>query len=190
MNYNFNRNQIGKSGTQEDMIMAMAEVIDDVSVQELYKALPKTVQEEVDDRSLDAETKYDYNFNVIEYALRSDLFWRVLNDLDEKDSAKQCEAMEQMVLNKPDESYFAEKDGKKYILDVYYLAKFERRQVAYVEADLRISNEKAIEVMANDYPLDGDLEEINEWIKEKMLTDPWNPAPWQHDSTSDLEKKS
>lgn len=129
----FTNDVIGESITQEDMIDAMAESLDDISVQALYDALPQFMQERLDDLAYDAETKADYNFHVILCALRQEIFWPTLAELDEKDQAKQCEADEVMVPNQPDEEYVAEKDGKKYILDIYYLAKFERRQKGIVK---------------------------------------------------------
>lgn len=184
----FTNDVIGESITQEDMIDVMAESLDDISVQALYDALPQFMQERLDDLAYDVKTKADYNFHVILCALRQEIFWPTLAELDEKDQAKQCEADEVMIPNQPDEEYVAEKDGKKYILDIYYLAKFERRQKGIVRVDLRLPDDRTIEVQTPDFRLNLGLKELNEWVKENILTDPWDPAPWQYDATADVEK--
>ena len=44
----FTNDQIGESCTQEKMIDAMAEALDDISVQALHDALPQFIQERLD----------------------------------------------------------------------------------------------------------------------------------------------
>lgn len=184
----FTNDLIGESSTQEKMIDAMAESLDEISVQALYDALPQFIQERLDDLAADVETKADYNFHVILSALRQGVFWSTLSELDAIDQAKQCEADEAMVPNQPDEQYVAEKDGEKYILDIYYLAKFERRQRGIVRVDLRLPDGRTVEVQTPNFRLNLTLEELNEWVKENILTDPWKPAPWQYDATAGVEK--
>lgn len=166
----------------------MAEALDDISVQALHDALPQFIQERLDDIASDAETTADYNFHVILNALRQGVFWSTLLELDDVDQAKQNEAIEAMIPTVPDEAYVAEKDGEKYILDIYYLAKFERNRRGYARVDLRFPDGRTIEVQTPNFPLNLNLKEFNEWVKENILTDPWNPAPWQYDATADVEK--
>ena len=73
-----------------------------------------------------------------------------------------------MVIDKPDKEYYVTADKNKYILDIYYITKFERQQIAYVRAYLRISWEKAIEVKSMNFPLSDNLEEITEWVNSNM----------------------
>ena len=184
----FTNDQIGESCTQEKMIDAMAEALDDISVQALHDALPQVIQERLDSIASDVETTADYNFHVILSALRQGVFWSTLLELDDVDQAKQNEAIEAMIPTVPDESYVAEKDGEKYILDIYYLAKFERNQRGYARVDLRLPDDRTIEVQTSNFPLNLNLKELNEWVKENILTDPWDPAPWQYDATAGIEK--
>ena len=66
----FTNDLIGESITQEDMIDAMAESLDDISVQALYDALPQFIQERLDDLAYDVKTKADkvYKMRYISFS--------------------------------------------------------------------------------------------------------------------------
>lgn len=161
----FTNDLIGESSTQEKMIDTMAESLDDMSIETIYEALPKSIQEKIPG-SVPHEGNFD--FYVIQNALGLGLFWKILKDLDEKDDKKQCQALEEMVIDKPDKEYFVKTDKDKYLLDIYYIAKFERQHIAYVRAYLRMSWEKALEVRSTNFPLSDNSEEITEWVNNNM----------------------
>lgn len=163
----FANSMIGESSTQEKMIDAMVESLDDMSIETIYEALPKSIQKNLPGSGL-VPHEGDFDFYVIQNALELGLFWKILEDLDKKDDKKQCQAIEEMVIDKPDKEYYVTADKNKYILDIYYITKFERQQIAYVRAYLRISWEKAIEVKSMNFPLSDNLEEITEWVNSNM----------------------
>ncbi|WP_347284288.1 hypothetical protein [Lactobacillus taiwanensis] len=156
---------IGESSTQEKMIDAMAKSLDDMSIETIYEALPKSIQEKIPG-SVPHEGNFD--FYVIQNALELGLFWKILEDLDKKDDKKQCKALKEMAIDKPDKDYLVKTDRDKYFLEIYYIAKFERQHIAYVRAYLRTSWAKALEVRSTNFPLSDNLEKITEWVNNNM----------------------